>query len=119
MNCFQLDPLKDPHICGRPQCELEDTKFNYASNIRYVYDYSSHIKSEFNGTGQNSSDIYVTGTVELTFPKKCEGILKIVDVELRERPIADEVDNNESDQVDNLHIKSHEFAADVQKYDLR
>lgn len=118
-----LDPLKDPHVCGRPQCELENTKFNYASNIRYVYEYNSHIKSEFNGTGQNSSDIFVSGTVELIFPKKCEGTMKIVDVELRERPIEEEglaeVESGESVQLDNLHSKSVEFASDVQKYDLR
>lgn len=117
-----LDPLKDPHICGRPQCELENTNFNYSANTRYVYDYTSHIKSEFNGTGQNSSDIYVTGTVVLTFPQKCEGILKIVDIELRERPIEEEGMDGSSDEsspVDSTHEKSSEFAWDVQKYDLR
>lgn len=123
LDFLPLDPLKDPHICGRPQCEVENTKFNYASKIRYVYEYSSHIKSEFNGTGQNSSDIYVSATVELTYPKKCEGTLKIVDVELREHPIEDEANleyaSVETVQVNNLHINSHEFAADIQKYDLR
>lgn len=88
-----------------------------------MYEYNSHIKSEFNGTGQNSSDIFVSGTVELIFPKKCEGTMKIVDVELRERPIEEEglaeVESGESVQLDNLHSKSVEFASDVQKYDLR
>lgn len=120
---FVLDPLKDPHICGRPQCELENTKFNYTPNVRYLYAYNAHIRSEFNGSGQNSSDIYVSGTVELTFPKKCEGSMKLIDVELRERPIEDEAsaefDSDESLPLDNLHRRSAEFADDVQKYNLR
>lgn len=117
-----LDPLKDPHICGRPQCNLEKTNFNYSSNIRYRYDYTSHVRSEFNGTGQNSSNIYVTGTVVLTFPQKCEGLLKILDIELRERPIEDDAQiesSNDYSSSDGTHKKSLDFAHDVQKYDLR
>lgn len=118
-----LDPLKDPHICGRPQCELENTKFNYTPNVRYLYAYNAHIRSEFNGSGQNSSDIFVSGTVELTFPKKCEGSMKLIDVELRERPIEEaasgEFNSDESLPLDNLHRRSSEFADDVQKYNLR
>lgn len=114
-----LDPLKDPYICGRPHCELEKTKFNYMPKTRYVYDYNAHIRSEFNGVGQNASDIYVSGQVELTFPKKCEGKMKIIDVELRERPKEDDNNEYEFDEVNNLHSRSSEFAADVQKYDLR
>lgn len=123
MDFILLDPLKDPHICGRPQCETENTKFNYTSNTRYVYDYNSHIKSEFNGTGQNSSDIYVSATVELIFPKKCEGTIRLKDVELREYPREDEanVDSSSDEYVpmNNLHSNSGKFAADIQKYDLR
>ena len=119
------DPLKDPHICGRPQCEYENTKFNYTSNVRYVYDYYSHVTSLFNGTGQNSSDIHVSATVILTFPKKCEGTLRIMNVELREQTFNGELSQkpefsfDKYDSYDNLHSSSSEFAADVQKYDLR
>lgn len=119
------DPLKDPHICGRPQCEYDNTKFNYTTNIRYVYDYYSHITSLFNGTGQNSSDIHVSATVILTFPKKCEGLLRLMNVELRERTFNGEMAPNakfsfdDYAPYDNLHSKSNEFAADVQRYDLR
>lgn len=88
-----------------------------------MYDYTSHIKSEFNGTGQNSSDIYISATVDLVFPKKCEGSMKLTDVELRERPRGDETnDDYSSDEyvpVDNLHSNSEKFAADIQKFDLR
>lgn len=121
LNEFPTDPLKNPHICGRPHCETENEKFNYAANIRYYYDYSSHIRTEFSGTGQNTSDIYVTGTVIVTFPKKCEGILKITNIELRENPpIAVNV-GFESDEPlpDTLHAKSMQFASEVQRNDLR
>lgn len=116
-----LDPLKDPRVCGRPQCELDNTNFNYSSNTRYVYDYVSHVRSQFNGTGHNSSDIYVTGTVVLTFPHKCEGILKITDIELRERPIEEDGlgDYSSEESWDPTHKKSFDFANDVQKNDLR
>lgn len=91
--------------------------------MRYVYDYSSHIRSEFNGTGQNSSDIYVSATVTLTFPKKCEGTLRVTDVELREHVFdVTSVDVESGDgygSSNDLHSKSDEFKADVQKYDLR
>lgn len=119
---FGLDPLKDPHICGRPQCEFDNTKFNYTTNVRYVYDYNSHIKSQFNGSGQDTSDIYVSGTVLLTFPKKCEGILRIMDIELREHTLEEEaafVTDEYGELPKNLHANSAEFAADIQKYDLR
>lgn len=100
---------------------MENTKFNYTPNIRYIYEYSSHIRSEFNGSGQNSSDIYVLGTVELTFPKKCEGSMRIIDVELRERSIEYEANDeyNSDESADSLHIRSTEFALDVQKNNLR
>lgn len=93
--------------------------------MRYVYDYYSHITSLFNGTGQNSSDIHVSATVILTFPKKCEGTLRMTNVELREQTL----DGVLSEFVDfsfdkyasynNLHSNSAEFANDVQKFDLR
>lgn len=115
--------MKDPHICGRPQCDVDIAKFAYATNLRYVYDYSSHIRTEFSGTGQNSSNIYVSGTVMLTFPTKCEGILKVSNIELREKPIEAvanaEYTSDESIQIDNLHAKSTNFAYDIQKNDLR
>lgn len=114
--------MKDPHICGRPQCDTENSKFAHAQNIRYVYDYTSHVRTEFSGTGQNSSDIYVTGTVMISFPQKCEGTLKLADIELREWPIEDAAADylsGEEPVRGNLHDSSNDFAFDVQKNDLR
>lgn len=117
--CFVIaDPLKDPHICGRPQCDTESGKFSYAQNIRYVYDYTSHVHTEFKGTGQDSSNIYVTGTVKIAFPTKCEGVLKLEDIELREWPLeAARMSANGFEY--KLHEHSKSFAYDVQKHDLR
>lgn len=64
----------------------------------------------------------MTGTVVLTFPQKCEGILQIFDIELRERPIEDDAQIDSSDEYsssDGTHKKSLDFAHEVQKYDLR
>lgn len=121
LNEFSTDPLKNPHICGRPHCEAENSKFNYATNIQYYYDYSSHIRTEFSGTGQNTSDIYVSGTIIVTFPKKCEGIVKITNIELRESSAPEINVGYESDEslLDTLHAKSTHFASDVQRNDLR
>lgn len=67
----------------------------------------------------------MSASVILTFPKKCEGILRIMNVELREQTFYGEMSPNAEFSFDkyapydNLHSKSAEFAADVQKYDLR
>lgn len=120
---LNLDPLKDPYICGRPQCDTERGKFAHAPNIQYFYDYNTHVRTEFNGTGQSTSDIYITGTVMLTFPTKCEGVLKITDIELREKPLEDlqseEYASTESSSQSDLHNRSLDFAYDIQKHDLR
>lgn len=114
---IETDPLKDPFICGRPQCDTEKGKFVYDPNIRYVYDYSAHVRNEFNGTGQNTSDIYITGTVYLVFPSKCEGILKLSDIELSERAQSGAEDYASGESL--LHERSADFGFDLQKHDLR
>lgn len=85
-----------------------------------MYDYTSHVRTEFRGTGQESSNIYVTGTVMIAFPTKCEGTLKLADIELREWPLdaahaSGNIDANEF----KIHENSANFAYDVQKQDLR
>lgn len=56
----------------------------------------------------------------ITFPTKCEGVLKLADVELREWPLEAA---RTSDSIDAANFKLHEnsanFAYDVQKQDLR
>lgn len=84
--------------------------------VRYKYDYSSHVRSEFHGTGQNTSDIVVLAAVTLTFPKDCEGVLKLSEIELRENPIDDDSDLYIHDE---LHAKSSNFAYELEKFDLR
>lgn len=83
-----------------------------------MYDYTSHVRTEFKGTGQDSSNIYVTGTVKINFPTKCEGVLKLEDVELREWPL-DAASAATAAHAFKLHEHSKSFAYDVQKHDLR
>lgn len=101
--------MKDPKICGRPQCDDENTKFIYKQNVRYKYDYKSHVRTEFEGSGQNTSDLYVTATATLTFPTKCEGTLLIDYINLYNRMDGREETNKHSDN----------FANEVQRHELR
>lgn len=87
--------------------------------MKYKYDYSSHVRSEFLGTGQNNSDIYVTASVILTFPTKCEGILKLQEVELRTEPLSKERTAFFDFFASPLHSKSLHFASDLEKNELR
>lgn len=121
------DPMKNPYICGRPECSLERNKFDYATNMRYRYNYRVHVRSEFAGSGENSSDVFITARLLITFPSKCQGVLIITDVELRDSvPSEEEVEvENEfsfdySEKVDeSLHPKSTQFSTDIQEHELR
>lgn len=126
-----LDPLKDPYICGRPECEENNKKFDFHRNIRYKYDYRMHVKTEFSGSGENSSDVFVSASVILTFPKSCEGVLQIQEIELREKPLAEVTgENTDSDnvfdaydytepEIVDAHPRSEDFANNIQRNDLR
>lgn len=124
---FLSDPMKNPHICGRPSCSLEGNKFDYAPNIRYKYNYRVHVRSEFSGSGENSSDVFIAAKLLLTFPTKCEGVLSVQDVQLRDfvPPEEEPVDENDynfdySEKDDTtLHPKSSQFSADIQEHELR
>lgn len=106
-------------MCGRPVCDETNNKFRYHDGIKYKYDYRSHVRSEFLGTGENKSDVFVTASVVLTFPKKCEGILKVQEVELRETPLYEDSSTEESGSDSGLHKKSYNFAADLERDELR
>lgn len=124
-----VDPLKDPKICGRPQCDLETSKFAYKQLVKYKYNYRSHVRTEFHGTGQNTSDIFVTAAVQLTFPTKCEGAMVVSEIELRNAPLPDSNeesdDGNSSDDFNtddpfaDLHQKSSDFAYEIQKHEIK
>lgn len=119
--------MKNPHICGRPECSLEGNKFNYTQNTRYKYNYRVHVRSEFSGSGENSSDVFITAKLLLTFPSKCQGVLLIQDVELRNivPPEQDTETENDysfdySDKEDKtLHPKSSEFSNDIQEHEIK
>ncbi|KAH8289923.1 hypothetical protein KR018_003642 [Drosophila ironensis] len=74
------NPLKDPRICGRPQCDAA-TKFKY-EELLYKYDYTVAVRTEFAGSGDNSSDLLLKASLDIFFPKPCEGYLRINDARL-------------------------------------
>lgn len=119
--------MKNPHICGRPECSLEGNKFDYAHNIRYKYDYRVHVRSEFSGSGENSSDVFITAKLLLTFPSKCQGVLLIQGVELRDVAPPEEETEVEKDysfdysekEDKSLHPKNLEFSSDIQEHEIK
>lgn len=120
--------MKNPYVCGRPECSIEGNKFNYATNMRYKYDYSVHVRSEFSGSGENTSDVYISAKLMLTFPTKCQGVLLVQDVELRHMEPPEE-SSSETEDVNffdysetedpTLHPKSGQFASDIQEHEIR
>ncbi|XP_051858776.1 uncharacterized protein LOC117563530 [Drosophila albomicans] len=131
------NPLKDPRVCGRPQCDTSSTKFDYGSKL-YKYDYEVSLRTEFAGSGDNTSDLFLKADVEIFFPKDCEGYLRINGVKLydtiqesnesgSESQTKDEYDyydnlpssSSEVSDFENLHPKSNEMSADLTKNLLR
>ncbi|XP_032572582.1 uncharacterized protein LOC6611837 [Drosophila sechellia] len=132
------NPLKDPRICGRPQCDSKSAKFNYGEQL-YKYQYTVTVRTEFAGSGDNSSDLLLKSDLEIFFPKPCEGYLRINDAKLYDT--LDELNNDESDSsektkeydyydnlaneesesqnYDNMHPKSSDFNVDLTKNLLR
>lgn len=90
-----------------------------------------HVRTEFSGSGENSSDVFVTAIVLLAFPKRCEGVLTISEVVLRdeampETPVAEVNENAEyyddtyEATVDTpTHPKSGDFANAISRNSLR
>lgn len=89
-----------------------------------------HVRSEFAGSGHNTSDLFMTASVEINFPTKCEGILRLYSVNLKEKyvPIVetneDEYEdysstNYESNEEEKFHPKSSILAEDIQRNSLK
>ncbi|CAD7080164.1 unnamed protein product [Hermetia illucens] len=125
------NPLQDPRICGPPQCEIEAAKFAYNKDSLYKYDYVMHIKSDFVGSGENTSDLYLTAKIELSFKRECEGLLALNTVELRNKPppVVEESETEDYDYSEyiepdadidpDLHPNSSDIASDISRYELR
>ncbi|XP_034475095.1 uncharacterized protein LOC117782196 [Drosophila innubila] len=132
------NPLKDPRICGRPQCETITSKFDYGNKL-YKYDYTVSLRTEFAGSGDNSSDLYLKADLEIFFPKGCEGYLRINSVKLYDTIQESNESNSESTSKDtydyydnlassdsgeasdfeNLHPKSYDMSTELSKNLLR
>ncbi|XP_062546026.1 uncharacterized protein LOC134212310 [Armigeres subalbatus] len=121
------NPLKDPRICGRPQCQEINTKFRYQQHRLYKYDYSMYVKTQFSGSGENSSELHLIAAVEIDFPKPCQGLLKLYSIEVRDRPlpVVEEQDfEYGADYVEpppevELHPKSDAIAEDLTRFELK
>uniref|UniRef100_A0A0K8USL9 Vitellogenin n=1 Tax=Bactrocera latifrons TaxID=174628 RepID=A0A0K8USL9_BACLA len=140
------NPFRDPSICGKPQCETPFRKFNFHDNL-YKYEYNVDLNTEFSGTGNNASSLFLKATVIIYFPKPCDGFLQITDVKLFDHECIskdDEFSNNANsrnenfdeddyygeftdsrgytepnDNFINMHPKSIELAKDLKRHLLR
>ncbi|XP_062707026.1 vitellogenin-like [Aedes albopictus] len=121
------NPLKDPRICGRPQCHETNNKFRYQQYRLYKYDYSMYVKTHFSGSGENSSELHLIAAVEIDFPKPCQGLLKLHSIEVRDRPlpVVEEQDfEYGADYVEpppevELHPKSDVISEELMRFELK
>lgn len=119
-------------------------KFGYGEKL-YKYDYTVSVRTEFAGSGDNSSDLYLKANLEIFFPKDCEGYLRINTVNLydslqeasnesgatEEKPAKDvydyydnlsaesSSDEHASNEFEHLHPKSSELSVDLSRNLLR
>ncbi|KYB29704.1 hypothetical protein TcasGA2_TC031518 [Tribolium castaneum] len=107
----QRNPLKDPNVCGRPICKGTG-KFKYGPGTQQNYKYSVNVRSFFNGTSRNESDLHVEGTVTLNFVTPCDGLLTLSDLKLSENPFED-------GQETPPHANSQEFSDMISEHTLR
>lgn len=120
---------KKPKKLIKPILTENNNKFTYTSDKIYRYDYSMHVKTEFSGSGQNTSDMHLIAALEITFPKKCEGLLKIHTIELRDRPLPEVNENENEDEEESydytepeeieLHEQNDKVADAISRYELR
>lgn len=108
----------------------------------YKYLYESSFNTMFDGTDSNDpeSELHVSAVLELSFPSKCQGLLKVTSAQLKYQNLTvqseshktgdyvydddeDEdvpnVDNIETEDKNVLHPRSYEFSKDVEKYLVR
>ncbi|KAH8395625.1 hypothetical protein KR222_003717 [Zaprionus bogoriensis] len=131
------NPLKNPRICGRPQCQAINQKFGYGDML-YKYEYTVALRTEFSGSGDNSSDLFLKAELEIFFPKPCEGYLRINNAKLydtikasgdnteatseKPRDVYDYYDTLSAETVedfDDFHPKSNDLNVDLSKNLLR
>lgn len=128
------DPLKNPLICGLASCEADNNKFEYSSNTKYKYGYESSFSSLFDGTDNPASELFITADLQLTFPTKCQGHLKVTGVMLKhsnegsvekpKNPDYEYENGDDSVEIETpqeiiLHSRSAQFANEIAKTDIR
>lgn len=86
-----------------------------------------YVKTQFSGSGENSSELHLIAAVEIDFPKPCQGLLKLHSIEVRDRPlpVVEEQDfEYGADYVEpppevELHPKSDAIAEDLMRFELK
>lgn len=124
------------------ECELENEKFRYAPNVVYKYSYDSSFQTLFDGTDNNDaeSQLFISALVDVTFPTKCQGRMKLSSVRLKhynativddfnepapadyeyEDDTKPQVDFNELPSKENvLHKQSPHFSKEIEKLEIK
>jgi hypothetical protein len=86
-----------------------------------------YVKTDFAGTGENTSELHLTASVEVVFPKRCEGILKITTVEVRSEALPTPNSDRNSDDYEEYqelreieqHPKSEDIREEIERFDIR
>lgn len=127
----KYNPLRDPSKCGNPTCDEEkdaSEKFRYMVGTQHKYKYFVQANTLFQGTSKNESKLYIEATVQLEFLTKCDGLLKVSDVRLRDEAIVDapRVEQNENEyefedeeKESGLHENSNMFSESLSEFPLR
>ncbi|KRT82860.1 hypothetical protein AMK59_3749 [Oryctes borbonicus] len=120
----QNNPLKNPHICGRPTCK-GNGKFRYLKGVEHRYMYSVNVRSLFNGTNKNESTLYIQAEAQIDFVSECDGLLTLADVRLSENPNskltnADDTDYyDENGETESTHENNEPFSEALQEFSVR
>ena len=141
-NSLSTDPLKNPNICGTPQCDIDfdNEKFHYQQNVVYKYSYQSSFETLFDGTDGNdpASELHISAVIDLFFPTKCQGEIRVSLAQLKyynltvaqsaaptimdyeyEEEEEEEEQNNQDESKNVLHPRSSQFARDIEGMSLR
>lgn len=80
-----------------------------------------HVQTEFLGSGQNNSELYLTANAEISFATKCQAILRFNSVELKEKKAEEQPEDAEyyyEEEID-PHPNSEKLAEDIENYELK
>lgn len=125
------------------QCDLDNEKFRYSQSVVYKYSYDSSLQTLFDGTDNSDpeSNLFISAIVDVSFPTKCQGLMQLSSVQLKnhnatvdessEKPSTvdyeyeddqkpPEVSNSDAVVKENvLNARSASFSRDIEDMELR